>query len=159
MFLLCASFPSASGNTYLLFCFIAGQCLQNLSSHKETDVWIIMNSELVRLFRPIRFWDIDTPTFSKQLAHRWQCSCQSYAPAPLYRHREDSRRVNYFLIVKRYLSYHIHVRSTRNILERDTVFLLWNEWNYYITASRYFDLMYRNWKILLLWMGSIMLFY
>jgi hypothetical protein len=35
-------------------------------------------------WRPIEFWDVKDPTFSRQSAHRWQSGCQPYAPAVLY---------------------------------------------------------------------------
>jgi hypothetical protein len=37
-----------------------------------------------RLWRPIRLWDIEDPTFSRQLAHVWQWGCQLYALITLY---------------------------------------------------------------------------
>jgi hypothetical protein len=37
-----------------------------------------------RLWRPIGLWDIQAPTFSRQLAHTWRWGCQPYAPAALY---------------------------------------------------------------------------
>jgi hypothetical protein len=30
---------------------------------------------------PIFLWDVEAPTFSRQLAHRWRWGCQPYAPA------------------------------------------------------------------------------
>jgi hypothetical protein len=38
--------------------------------------------------RPTGLWDVETPTFSRQSAHRWRW-CQPYAPAALYP-QEDS---------------------------------------------------------------------
>jgi hypothetical protein len=32
-------------------------------------------------WRPIRLWDVEAPTFSRQSAHRWRRVCQPYAPA------------------------------------------------------------------------------
>jgi hypothetical protein len=37
-----------------------------------------------RPWRPIGLWDVETPTFSRQSAHRWRWCCQPYAPAVLY---------------------------------------------------------------------------
>jgi hypothetical protein len=37
-----------------------------------------------RPWRPIRLWDVEAPTFSRQSAHRWRWGCQPYAPAALY---------------------------------------------------------------------------
>jgi hypothetical protein len=37
-----------------------------------------------RPWRPIGLWDVEAPTFCRQLAHRWQWGCQPYAPATLY---------------------------------------------------------------------------
>jgi hypothetical protein len=34
-----------------------------------------------RPWGPIRLWDVESPTFSRQSAHRWRWSCQPYAPA------------------------------------------------------------------------------
>jgi hypothetical protein len=34
--------------------------------------------------RPIRLWDVEDLTFSRQLAQRWRWGCQPYAPATLY---------------------------------------------------------------------------
>jgi hypothetical protein len=42
-----------------------------------------------RPWRPIRLWDVEAPTFSRQLAHRWRLGCQPYAPAAFYPH-DDS---------------------------------------------------------------------
>jgi hypothetical protein len=33
---------------------------------------------------PIGFWDVEDPTFSRQLAQRWRRGCQPYAPPPLF---------------------------------------------------------------------------
>jgi hypothetical protein len=41
-----------------------------------------------RPWRPIGLWDVEVPTFSRQLTHRWRW-CQPYAPAALYL-QEDS---------------------------------------------------------------------
>jgi hypothetical protein len=41
-----------------------------------------------RPWRPIGFWDVEAPTFSRQSAHRWRW-CQAYALAALYP-QEDS---------------------------------------------------------------------
>jgi hypothetical protein len=32
------------------------------------------------LWWPVRLWDVEAPTFSRQSAHRWQWGCQRYAP-------------------------------------------------------------------------------
>jgi hypothetical protein len=32
-------------------------------------------------WRPIRLWDVEVPTFSRQSAHRWRRGYQTYAPA------------------------------------------------------------------------------
>jgi hypothetical protein len=32
-------------------------------------------------WRPMRYWDIEAPTFSRKSAHRWRWGCQPYAPA------------------------------------------------------------------------------
>jgi hypothetical protein len=37
-----------------------------------------------RPWSPIGSWDIEAPTFSRQLAHRWWGGCQHYAPTALY---------------------------------------------------------------------------
>jgi hypothetical protein len=37
-----------------------------------------------RPWRPIGFWDVEAPTFSRHLVHRWRWGCQPYAPAALY---------------------------------------------------------------------------
>jgi hypothetical protein len=37
-----------------------------------------------RPWRPIGLWDVETPTYSRQSAHRWRWGCQPYAPAALY---------------------------------------------------------------------------
>jgi hypothetical protein len=37
-----------------------------------------------RPWRPIGFWDVKAPTFSRHFAHRWWWRCQIYAPAALY---------------------------------------------------------------------------
>jgi hypothetical protein len=37
-----------------------------------------------RPWRPIGLWDVEALTLSRQSAHRWQLSCQPYAPAALY---------------------------------------------------------------------------
>jgi hypothetical protein len=42
-----------------------------------------------RPWRPIRLLDVEAPTFSRKLAHRWQWDCQPQAPAALYT-QEDS---------------------------------------------------------------------
>jgi hypothetical protein len=39
-----------------------------------------------RPWRPIGLWDVETPTFSRQSADRWQCGCQPYTPA-LFNHK------------------------------------------------------------------------
>jgi hypothetical protein len=36
-----------------------------------------------RLWRPIRLLDVEDPTFSRQLDHRWRLGCQPYTPAVL----------------------------------------------------------------------------
>jgi hypothetical protein len=33
---------------------------------------------------PVGLWDVEDPTFYRQLAHRWRQGCQPYAPAALY---------------------------------------------------------------------------
>jgi hypothetical protein len=42
-----------------------------------------------RPWTPIGLWDVEAPTFSRQLAHIWLYGCQPYAPAALYP-QEDS---------------------------------------------------------------------
>jgi hypothetical protein len=42
-----------------------------------------------RPWRPIRLWDVEPPTFSRQSAHRWRWGSQPYAPAALHP-QEDS---------------------------------------------------------------------
>jgi hypothetical protein len=42
-----------------------------------------------RRWRPIGLWDVEAPTFSRQLAHRWRWGCQPHMPATLYP-QEDS---------------------------------------------------------------------
>jgi hypothetical protein len=42
-----------------------------------------------RLWKPIRFWDVQDPIVSRRLAHRWRWGCQPYAPVALYP-QEDS---------------------------------------------------------------------
>jgi hypothetical protein len=42
------------------------------------------NSERVKRWRPIRLWNVEAPTFSREMAHRWRWGCQPYAPAALY---------------------------------------------------------------------------
>jgi hypothetical protein len=39
-----------------------------------------------RPWRPIGLWDVEAPTFSRQLARRWRWSCQPYTPwgRPIY---------------------------------------------------------------------------
>jgi hypothetical protein len=37
-----------------------------------------------RPWRPIRMWDVEDPTFSRLLAHRWRWVCQPYELAALY---------------------------------------------------------------------------
>jgi hypothetical protein len=37
-----------------------------------------------RLRRPIGVWDVEDPTLSRQLAHRWWRGCQSHAQASFY---------------------------------------------------------------------------
>jgi hypothetical protein len=37
-----------------------------------------------RPWRPIRLWDVEAPTFSRKLAHRWRSGCQPCALAALY---------------------------------------------------------------------------
>jgi hypothetical protein len=37
-----------------------------------------------RPWRPIGFWDVEAPTFSRQPPHRWRWGCQPYAPAAIY---------------------------------------------------------------------------
>jgi hypothetical protein len=36
------------------------------------------------MWRPVGLWDVEVPTFSRQLAHKWQWGRQLYAPSPLY---------------------------------------------------------------------------
>jgi hypothetical protein len=38
----------------------------------------------IRPWRPIGLWDVETPTFSRQSAHRRRWGCEPYAPADLY---------------------------------------------------------------------------
>jgi hypothetical protein len=35
-------------------------------------------------WRPIGMWDIESPTLSRQSAHRWRLGCKPYASAALY---------------------------------------------------------------------------
>jgi hypothetical protein len=42
-----------------------------------------------RPWRPIRLWDVEAATFSRQSAHRWRWGSQPYAPSALYT-QEDS---------------------------------------------------------------------
>jgi hypothetical protein len=37
-----------------------------------------------RPWRPMWLWDVEAPTFARQLAHRWRWGCQPRAPAALY---------------------------------------------------------------------------
>jgi hypothetical protein len=43
----------------------------------------IKNYPRNRPWRPIRLWDVDDPTLSRQSARRWQWGCQPYATAAL----------------------------------------------------------------------------
>jgi hypothetical protein len=42
------------------------------------------NHSCSRSWKPIGLWHGEDHTFSRQTAHRWRLSCQSYAPATLY---------------------------------------------------------------------------
>jgi hypothetical protein len=71
-----------------------GVRVENLATSKNTTVRSTMfphrkSYPCKRPWRPIWFWDVEAPTFSRQLAHRWRWSCQPYAPAALYS-QEDS---------------------------------------------------------------------
>jgi hypothetical protein len=48
--------------------------------HKGKKGWIY---SCKRAWRPVGFWDVEAPIFSRQSAHRWWLSCQRYAPAAL----------------------------------------------------------------------------
>jgi hypothetical protein len=37
-----------------------------------------------RAWRPVRLWDVEDPTLSRQSTHRWRQGCQPYAPVALY---------------------------------------------------------------------------
>jgi hypothetical protein len=37
-----------------------------------------------RPWKPICSWDVESPTFSRKMSHRWRWGCQPYAPAALY---------------------------------------------------------------------------
>jgi hypothetical protein len=54
--------------------------LKNVSNVNDKMISYICS----RPWRPIGKRDVEDPTLSKQSAHRWQCCCQSYAPAALY---------------------------------------------------------------------------
>jgi hypothetical protein len=57
------------------------------SSHLESAMknWIYLRNGL---WRPIAFWDVEDPTFSRQSAQRWRWGCQLYAPSPQLRFLE-----------------------------------------------------------------------
>jgi hypothetical protein len=60
---------------------------QPFSRSYYTDLPTIVNTKSYpcnRPWRPIRFWDVEVPTLSRQSAHRWRWGCQPYAPAALY---------------------------------------------------------------------------
>jgi hypothetical protein len=49
------------------------------------DRWVIWRviDPCNRPWRPIMFWDVGAPTFSRQSTHRWRWCCQPYAPDDL----------------------------------------------------------------------------
>jgi hypothetical protein len=53
--------------------------------HHIKEVKLSLN----RPWTPIGLWDVETPTFSRQSAHRWRWGCQPYSPGALYI-QEDS---------------------------------------------------------------------
>jgi hypothetical protein len=60
------------------FCILPTQCVVKRWRYPRNRPW-----------RPIGLWDVEAPTFSRQSAHRWRWSCQTYAPAALHP-QEDS---------------------------------------------------------------------
>jgi hypothetical protein len=52
-----------------------------------------------RMLRLIELWDVEAPTFSRQLAHRWQWGCQPSKPVPL----NPSRRFQVLIYVRRWV--------------------------------------------------------
>jgi hypothetical protein len=56
--------------------------------------FISYNRKKVKLFlyqavRPIGLWDVETPTFFRQSAHRLRWGCQPYPPAALYAQKDS----------------------------------------------------------------------
>jgi hypothetical protein len=68
---------------------------------------------------PIGFWDVETPTLSRQSVHRWRWNCQAYAPAALY-----PQTVSWYSFLLEAESPQDHsaagrIRSTENIQNRN----------------------------------------
>jgi hypothetical protein len=84
------SIPSLEVLLQFLFIFLFHFCSMRKFQILPLHLTVIRYSyPCNRPWRPIRLWDVEVPTFSRQSTHRWRWGCQPYASTALYP-QEDS---------------------------------------------------------------------
>jgi hypothetical protein len=72
-------------NNYCLYISLSEECAYRIGMINYFSVEVTVKSyPCNRPWTPIGLWEVEAPTFSRQLAHRRRWGCQPYAPATLY---------------------------------------------------------------------------